>query len=194
MYNELSLEEIIQLKSTDNEIFQKISDNQNLTLKFVETYINENWDFFELTHNDVITKEFIIKHKNKDWNFNYYILLKSLTMKEFEELQDKIEDFETLSRNHNITLEYIFDNDDKSWCWFEISKRSDISHDFIDENKSLNFYLLYKTDNRIYYKADFFVEYKNRILIDFEDYIEHLSIYEKIKEQQTFINILANNI
>ena len=194
MYNELSLEEIIELKNTDNEIFQKISFNKNLTLNFIESHIHEDWDFETLTHHEIITNDFILNHKSKSWNFNYYRFLKTLTLKQLNEVQDKIEDYETLSRNHNIVLEYIFDHSEKNWCWFEISKRPDISQDFVCETKPLNFYLLYKIDNKIYHKADFLAEHKNRIMIDFEDYIEHLSVYEKIKEQQYFIESLLLHI
>lgn len=194
MYNELSLEEIIHLKPTDNEIFQKISDNKNLTLDFIETHIDEDWDFESLTHNEIISNEFIINHKSKSWDFNYYIFLRTLNLEQLKTIEDKIDDYETLSRNHTIPLDYIFENEDKSWCWIEISKRVDISQDFVNESKSLNFYLLYKIDNKIYYKADFLAEFRTRIMIDFEDYIDHLSIYEKFNEQQDFINRLVLHI
>jgi hypothetical protein len=164
--------------------------NKDISLDFIESHINENWNFFTLTHNEAITKEFILKHKDKPWDFNYYKFLKTLTMTELLEVQHKIEDFETLSRNHNITLEYIFENEDKKWCWFEISKRPDISQDFVNETKPLNFYLLFINNNKIDYKADFLVEYRNRIIVDFENYSDQLSVYEKVKEQSNFIKIL----
>lgn len=182
-------------KLEEDKNFHLYSDNINLTLDFIESHINENWNFFDLTQYSIITKDFILKYKSKPWNFNHYKFLKSLTMEEFLEIEDKIEDFETLSRNYNISLEYILDNSDKSWCWFEISKRPDISHNSHHESKPLNYYLLYKSNNKIYYKADFLASYKQKIIEDFEDYVSQLRcIYEKNREQGEFIKLLLRHM
>ena len=189
MYEDLSLQEIISFE--DDTIYQYISDNKNLTLEFIQSHIYEDWDFETLTYNNIITPEFIIKNKDRPWNFNYYSFLKNLTMTQFLQIEDKIEDYETLSRNHNISLEYIFEHSDNPWCWLEISKRDDINDEFYDEHKPLNFYLIYK---KSFFSADFISTYKERIIIDFEDYIENLSVYEKIEEQKKFIDLLFRHI
>ena len=186
-YNTESLEEMESEKK-----FHNYFNNPNLTLEFIESHIDENWDFEMLSHEDIMTPEFIISHKDKPWNFNYYKFLKNLTMNQFLEVQDKIEDYETLSRNHNISLEYIFENDNKLWCWFEISKRKDINGKFIDISKPLNFYVIYK--NQDHYSVDFLVEHKQRIMFDFEDYVEHLCAYERLKEHKIFIELLYRHI
>ncbi len=185
-YNKESLEEMESEKKYHNYF-----NNPNLTLEFIQSHINENWDFEMLTHDDIITPEFIISHKDKSWNFNYYKFLKNLTMDQFLEIHDKIEDYETLSRNHNISLEYIFEHDTKPWCWFEISKRADVTGDFINTSKPLNFYVIYKNQ---YHSADFICAHKERIMFDFEDYVENLCSYEKIKEHKVFMKLLLRHI
>jgi hypothetical protein len=181
-FDNTSLEEMESEKKFDN--------NPYLSLEYIESHIDEDWDFDMLSHEKVMTPEFIIKYKDKDWDFNQYKLLKHISMNQFLEIQDKIEDYETLSRNHNISLEYIFEHDHKSWCWIEISKRKDLTGQFIDASKPLNFYLIFKNDKSV----EFLRAHKQRIVKDLQDYIEHLCVYEKSREQKTFIDMILHFI
>jgi hypothetical protein len=170
--------------------------SDNISLETIESHINEDISFFELTHSDVISKEFILRYKNKPWDFNYYKFLKTLTMKDFLEVQDKIEDFETLSRNPHITLEYILENEDKNWCWYTLSKRKEFTNEIAEKffYTHLNFYLLLIGDNHIEDTSEFFKLYKDRIKVDFEYYIDRLTIYEKVQEQSSYIKFLEEQI
>jgi hypothetical protein len=185
-YNNVPLE-----KMESERKFYLYFNNPSLTLEFLEAHINENWDFEMLTLDSIITPEFMIKYKHKPWNFNYYKFLMNISMNQYLEVEDKINDYETLSRNHNIILEYIFSHSDKPWCWNEISKRRDVYTKHYDTSKPLNFYLIYQ---QAYYSGDFMCQYKDRIIIDFENYIENMNTYDKIKEQKIFIDLLLQHI
>jgi len=184
-FDNTSLEEMESEKK-----FHNYFNNPNLTLEFIQSHINENWDFEMLSHEDIMTPDFIISHKDKPWNFNYYKFLKNLAMEQFLEVQDEIEDYETLSRNHNISLEYIFEHDHKPWCWIEISKRKDLTGQFIDISKPLNFYLIFKNNENV----EFLRVHKQRISEDFQNYIEHICVYEKSREQKMFIDMILHFI
>ena len=111
-------------------------------------------------------------------------------MEQLYEIEDEIEDFETLSRNHNITLEYIFEYEDKSWCWFEISKRQDLSEELLitHMNTPLNFYLILLHNPNI--SKEFISQIKHRIIVDYEDYVEELGYVDK----EDVVNVLSKLI
>ncbi len=51
--------------------WKRVSDNKNLTIDFIEKYINKNWNWGKLLDNNIITKEFLEDciGNSFDWNF-----------------------------------------------------------------------------------------------------------------------------
>lgn len=81
--------------------YNGISRNPNLTLEFIEKYIEKDWDWGEISRHQILTIEFVQKYIEKDWDWSFWGIPHNhyLTMDFIEAFVDKI-DFFTLSSNN----------------------------------------------------------------------------------------------
>lgn len=108
-YNKLSLQELIELNEEDEfdwkNVFVCISPN--ITLEFIEKYIDKPWDWTRVSVNPNLTPEFVAKHIDRDWDFK-----------------------NGLSINRSVTAEFVEKFIDSDWDWSELAYNKTIPFEF----------------------------------------------------------------
>lgn len=64
--------------------------NKNITLEFIEKYIDKEWDWREISMLPILTKEFIEKYPNKPWDWDGITWNSKLTTELIEKYSGKI--------------------------------------------------------------------------------------------------------
>ena len=70
MYEIEKLNTIKKQNYTDYN-WSSLSINPNITIKFIEQYINKDWNWDKLSLNLNIRENFIEKYINKNWNYEF---------------------------------------------------------------------------------------------------------------------------
>ena len=111
--------------------WKRVSDNKNITIDFIEKYINKNWDWGKLLDNNIITKEFVEDCIGNmfDWNFV---------------CKHKIIYWPFISKyNLIISQKFIEQNINKQWEWNYLYAKNMINMKFITKhNININKHLI----------------------------------------------------
>ena len=122
----------------DECVLSFLSENPNISCKFIEAYISKPWVWSKLSRNPNITWEFIEQHLDKDWNWQRLSEHPNITWDIIKANPDKNWKWSYVSKNPNITWEIIKDNPskfDNDWCWqhFGANKMSKGKKIFIED-------------------------------------------------------------
>ena len=126
---------IIMLFQIKNET-ESISVANGIPEKFIEKYIDNDWDWEYFTTWDFktcITEEFIKKYKNKSWNW-YDLFLwgntswckenrSPFSLEFIEKYFDKNWNWKWLSRHMYLTTDFVEKYIDKKWDWSVFSEK-----------------------------------------------------------------------
>ena len=85
-----------------------ISKNPNITMDFIESHPEYNWNWFFVSGNPNLTIEFIEDHPKYNWNW------------------------QEVSRNPNLTMEFIKAHPNYNWDWYCVSKNPIITMEFFE--------------------------------------------------------------
>lgn len=134
-----------------------LSNNPNITMKFINKYPNMHWDWAGISKNGNITMDDIKQNPEKPWDWYVVSSNPNLTLEMIKEHPEKRWDLPSimsgnnkisieklmeiatendmyfeLSHNTKLTAEIIINNLDKKWCWPDIARNSGIDiHDMM---------------------------------------------------------------
>ena len=128
------------------------SQNPNLTLAFVEKNIDEDWDWKELSRKVFLTNDFINKYHYKP--FSWILVTQNASIKKSEDFVRRYHhhdlNWKLLSSCPDIPIDFIsiFEvcineanpnlTSKPPWHWWEVSKRKDLTIDFLNKVKHFN--------------------------------------------------------
>lgn len=111
-----------------------------ISLKYIETHINEDWNMFYLSLNKNLTTSFIKKHSGKKWDL-YNLCCNSLTNKKLN-INEILKicdpniwhiDWAALTDyEFNIPLDFIEKHINEDWNWDVLINKSNMTWEFID--------------------------------------------------------------
>jgi hypothetical protein len=102
-------------ENSDEEPWDGISRNPNLTIEFIKENLDNPWNWSELSCNPNLTIEFINANPDKPWDWDYISMNPNITMEMINSNLDKPWSWKYISRNPNLTMEMINSNPDKPW-------------------------------------------------------------------------------
>ena len=185
-----------QIYNEDN-YYSALSYWPNISMKFIESHINEKWSWRTLSENPHISLEFIEKHIDKDWYWRDLSKNPKITTGFIETHIDKDWEWYELSRHRNVTMKFIEkyinlkvkkykDDLEDAWEWGFISENPNITLDFIKKHSDKDWDWISIYFNKKL-KNEFFIKNKNTVEIQTEMKKEYKSI-----ETQTEIMPEAN--
>lgn len=135
------------MKSFSNEDWVYLSQNNNLTLEFVEKHLDELWSWRHLSGFLPLTIEFVERHLDKAWNYGCigFSANPSVTLEFIEHFPSQYWDYGYygLSRNLTITEEFIESHLERyysknrdpttDWVWHILPLNPNLSLEFIDK-------------------------------------------------------------
>jgi len=179
---EFKLDFVEKLIQTINIDWSSLSKHSNLTIEFIEKYIDKPLNFTFLSKNANITIDFIFKYKNKDWDYIYIYKYKKIPSWYIDyKIQNFNNDyifFNYLSKNIHLTPDIVEKYETQNWNWEYLINMSHLYKHYYKQGKKVNFKLL--SSNK--YLSLKFIE-KNLNLLD----IDILSSNTFNREQE-FIN------
>ena len=92
--------------------------NCNLKTDIIEENISKSWNWNHISYNPNLTMEFIEKYIDKPFGEVYLII--QITMEFIEKYPDKPWRWYCISYNSNITMEFIEKHPDKPWDYDDI--------------------------------------------------------------------------
>jgi len=130
---------MIQFCKNDETILGDLGRNEKLTLKTIEQHINEpwNWSWYSISRNPNVTLEFIEKYIDKNWCWRSLSRHPNITLEFVEKYINKKWNWECLSRHPNITLEFVEKYIDKNWNWECLSRHPNITIEMIKKYYNL---------------------------------------------------------
>ena len=108
-----------------------LSDNLNLTMKFIEQYLDKDWDWISLSYHKNITLDFILKHKDKDWSFSNVCYNPNITFEQIISHPELNWDWSNISSQSYITLKHIKENFQLPWDWKRVTYNKNITIEII---------------------------------------------------------------
>lgn len=141
------------------EFYKHLSNNNNLTEKYVIENITKDWDFdilsgkfsriffekiivnkrqiswYNVSKNPNLTIEWIKKYKHADWNWEVISSHKNLDMDWLLEFPNKPWNLYLLSNNKNFDIEWIskLNYPVEKWSWYSISKNPNFQYIWIEK-------------------------------------------------------------
>lgn len=140
------------LENNDREFWSAVSQNENLSLEFLDKLINKKGGFLQyecLSSNNNLTLDFISTHTSRNFNSFWepflFLKNKAITLEQIENFLKKtsetefvpwiLQKWEYLSGNPNLTLEFIEKYIDKNWNFRELSKHPNLTIDLVAKYK-----------------------------------------------------------
>jgi hypothetical protein len=133
--------EAIDLRQIENHFdlvlkyWKYLSMNPNITVYFIEKYIDNDWNFTELSIHPNLTIDLVAKYRNKPWKWEYISSHNSATFEKIKQYSDLNWKWKYVSQNKNITLEMIEYFIDKDWDWGILGYKSVITFEFFRKHK-----------------------------------------------------------
>ncbi len=133
-------EELINNK----DIWESLS--QEAPIKFIEKYINQDWNWGGISNNPHITLEFVEKNMDKCWNIYGYngLLSNPIITPEFMHKNGENLHFEwdwsLFSSNPSVTPEFIEKHPHECWNWRLLSSNPSITPEFIEKHIDKEWY------------------------------------------------------
>ena len=93
--------------------WKTISSNKNITITFINKYINELWDWNELSSNQNINIRFIRDNLHKKWNWGKLSSNSAFNMDDILNNPDLNWEYFYVSYNKNINLKFLIEINDK---------------------------------------------------------------------------------
>ena len=78
--------------------WERISENPNITMDFIDTHPDKPWDWRWISGNPTVTMDIIDAHPDKPWSWEW------------------------ISLNPNLTMDFIDAHPDKPWDWQRVSQ------------------------------------------------------------------------
>ena len=118
--------------------FELLSENPNLTLEWIETFPNKEWDFYNLSVNPKLTLDIIKMFPSDEWYWDTSPGLShhpNLTLEWLQTFPDEdwIWGMDGISSNPNLTLEWLQMFPDEDWDWgkYGISSNPNLSLEWL---------------------------------------------------------------
>lgn len=157
---------MVDIERTKKEIpwcFKNVSQNPNLTMRYVCSQMYYGWHFDSISENVGITIDDLKSYPTHPWNFARISSNPGITIDDIEATPEFPWQMDGISRNPNITMEFIDRNVDKifweglSGNWFHWHDRKRVSAEFADELKNtaemMSEVIRYKPGGVGYYEA-----------------------------------------
>ncbi len=107
--------------------YKYLSLNPNITMEDVKLNPDKEWNYYYLSRNPNITMKDVKLNPDKEWNYNYLSQNPNITMKDVKENPNKNWNYDYLSRNPNITMKDVKLNPDKDWDYKYLSLNPNIT-------------------------------------------------------------------
>lgn len=144
-------ENIIKIKErydiSENNFYNLISDNSNITWDIIKENIDKPWDWYDIKNNPNITWDIIRcnpKELNRLWSFDSIYTKSNIAPKGLIDLNNLVSYdsnlpnfWKQISRKPDLTWETIKENLYKDWDWFYLSFNPTITWDIIENNKDI---------------------------------------------------------
>jgi len=112
-----------------SNVSHSLSDNPNLTEKFVLDHMELKWDLWRLNSHPNISIDFIIKYSLR---FPCYIVWNpKLTTDYIDKYKNEDLNWETISKHPCVTMDYITKHPEYPWVWEGVYKNPNITLEFV---------------------------------------------------------------
>ncbi|GAG15296.1 unnamed protein product, partial [marine sediment metagenome] len=189
-YNLLISEDFLEnILDINKWSFYALSRNQGLSSKFIQKYIERDWDIIFLLELPCMDSELIsfMIDKRPDWieHLQRSPLLCMNSIRKLNKSPNK-QFYSDISGNPNLHPKFIEENIDKKWMWSALSRNSHLTYDFLKtyidkpwcvlilaRNPNLNIEWILLLNNHLVLPGDFWIfvsEHPNINTTDFDNY------------------------
>ncbi len=114
-----------------------ISENQTLTMDFVETHIELPWNWQKLSRNPALTMDFVERHSRLPWDWEIMSDNPALTMDFVERHIGFNWDWQEMSDNPALTMDFVERHIRFNWDWRKMSDNPALTMDFVERHIGL---------------------------------------------------------